>query len=796
MSLDLRLVPVAAGLWASEAALTLTAGRPRGWLLGIAITLIIGVLLAGVAALQTSGTYRRILLIFACALLAGASLAVLRVVPLGAAPISEMAAHHAYVSVEAVITSPPRLKSAAVGIGNPIAAKQWSSSGELVAVTEAGARWSLAVPVRLSGRISDAAAATLIPGAKIRSQAVLREPMPARASAADVSMRGQPTVIAAAPPWQQLAQHVRTSMTQACVGLPTDAAGLLPGLVVGDDSGLAEDVRADMKLVGMSHLTAVSGSNLAIVTGMVLLLARAFRLPRRISVPIAGLALAAFVAVVGPQPSVLRAAVMGAIALIALFTGRPRSGITALAASVVLLLLIDPWLSSSVGFILSVCATAGLLAYAIRSQQDPDFEPEQTRSDRIRSIVRAALGVTLAAQLATAPVVAGLGSGVPIVGIPANLLAAVAVPPATVIGSAAALVASVAPGPGHALAVVAGYPAAWIAYVAQTSADVPGGVIPWPSGILGTLLMAGVLGGMYLGWRYRQRNPDSSPLALVVAAVLAVAAIGLIRPSPATGPWPAANWLAVVCDVGQGDGTVIATTPGHAIVVDVGPEPGPIDRCLQDLGVQAIDLLILTHFHVDHVEGLPGLLARRSVGRVIVSPLKEPVGEVERVTGWLKARGITAETAAAGEEGTIGTIRYQILWPTRIIRREGSDPNNSSVTTVFDIGDVRLLLPGDLEPTAQEGLIGVSGPIGADVVKIPHHGSRNQSPRLISWSGARLAIASAGVNNTYGHPSPQTLDAWRQSGAAVARTDEDGDVAIVNGPDSAVMLVPRKQADP
>jgi competence protein ComEC len=163
------------------------------------------------------------------------------------------------------------------------------------------------------------------------------------------------------------------------------------------------------------------------------------------------------------------------------------------------------------------------------------------------------------------------------------------------------------------------------------------------------------------------------------------------------------------------------------------------------------------------------------------------------VRDWLAARGVVADTAAPGEEGSLGQINYRILWPTRIIRNEGSDPNNASIAVVFTVGGVRILLPGDLESASQEALISGSGPIGADVVKIPHHGSANQSPRLISWSGARLAIVSAGLHNMYGHPAQQTLSAWQRAGAAVARTDQDGDVAIVRNADADVVLIPRKR---
>ena len=148
-----------------------------------------------------------------------------------------------------------------------------------------------------------------------------------------------------------------------------DARGLLPGLVVGDESGLSETLRSDMQSIGLSHLTAVSGANLAIVTGLVLALARLFGVTRRVAVCCAAAALFGFVVVVGPQPSVLRAAAMGVVGLFAIFSARDRAGFTALTMSIVALLMVDPWMSVSMGFALSVAATAGLLLFA-RAQRN------------------------------------------------------------------------------------------------------------------------------------------------------------------------------------------------------------------------------------------------------------------------------------------------------------------------------------------------------------------------------------------------------------------------------------------
>lgn len=802
---DLRLVPIALGLWGSAAAVLLTVGGSESmwWVCVLACLGLSAVVAIFSMTFVKSIPMRRLALLGACGLATGAAMAGFRSASLEVQPLQQMSNQQAYVTFEAVIESPVVAKRVQSPTGAGSDSIRWSARGGLLAVSEAGRRWVMEQPVAMSGSVATPELLrALLPGSVIRGHAVLRRPPPARPLAALVAVRGPPTVLADAPWWQRGAASVRQALRQASSGLSPDPRGLLPGLVVGDEAELPDDLVTDMRLVGMSHLTAVSGANLAIVTGLVLLLARALGLPRWASVGLAAIALLGFIVVVGPQPSVLRAGVMGAIALLGLVTRRPRAGLSVLTASVVLLLLVDPWLAISAGFLLSVSATAGLLAWAARRSEqviaDGGLSPGAAaqRIRRWRALAIDVLGITVAAQLATAPIVAGLGSGVALVGVPANILATPAVPAATVLGLAAALVAVVAPGLGELVAQLAGYPTGWIALVARFAAQVPGGVVAWPTGLVGSLSLAAVMlvaGALALVWR---RRGSSKLVAILAAAVVALGMVFGIKPVLPTSTWPPPDWIAVFCDVGQGDAIVIATGPSHAIVVDVGAEPKPIDACLTELGIDEVELLVLTHFHADHVGGLAGLLRHRDVARVIASPLPEPAGQFRRAIDLLASRGLSAQPARPGESGQAGGVSYRVLWPTRLIVGEGSAPNNSSVSLLVDSGDARLLLTGDTEPSAQEALMAAQAPVEADVVKIPHHGSRNQSPRLISWSGGQLAVASVGAHNTYGHPAAATLDAWRSAGASVARTDQAGDVAVIRDSSGTVALMTRRQTSP
>jgi competence protein ComEC len=244
-----------------------------------------------------------------------------------------------------------------------------------------------------------------------------------------------------------------------------------------------------------------------------------------------------------------------------------------------------------------------------------------------------------------------------------------------------------------------------------------------------------------------------------------------------------------MCDVGQGDAIVLRDSRDSIVVVDVGPEAALIDSCLADLGVSRIDTVLLTHFHADHVRGLTGVLRGRTVRQVLVTSIEDPPEQAASVHRTLSEAGLAAVIAHADEHGSVGSISWRVLWPRRRID-SGSVPNNASVVLLVAVEGVSALLTGDIEPEAQAAIIAAEPILKVDVMKVPHHGSKYQDPRLPAWSGARVALISAGEGNMYGHPAPETMSAWQQIGALVARTDTGGDLAVIGGP--RIGLVARK----
>lgn len=818
---DLRLVPAALAAWVTAAV---ALDVPSGWLTG----LVAGCLVVGCALL--SGRWRRrwlwrgvrglggrgrvpvaavLLCVAAAAVSAGLHGADVR-----RGPVPALARQYATVTAEVEVTADPRLTRprvtgdhaapTAVVIGAEVRRVE-TTDGRAVATrtpvllivdareergtagagrAEAGKGGGTPL-VTSEGDPPKSPWLRLLPSTRVR---VVARVAPASVGgdriAAVLRVRGRagPEVVGEASGAQRFAGRLRAGLREATDGLPADARALLPGLVVGDTSRITPELDEAFKETDLAHTLAVSGSNLTILLalligppGLAQLVERRGLAPRlgvslRTTALLGGGLTLAFVVVCRPDPSVLRAAACGTVALLALATGRRRSLIPALATAVLLLVLYDPWLARSYGFLLSVLATGALLTLAPRWSL-------ALRRCRVPPRWAEALAAAAAAQTLCAPVVAVLSARVSLVAVPCNLLVEFAVAPATVLGCAALATAPLAMPVAEALAWCASWPAGWIAQVARTGAALPGGGVDWPGSWTGAGLLALATVLVLLAGRRLLRHPWWCAALFVLAVV---------QPPPLTRVvtgWPPPDWRLAMCDVGQGDATVLAAGEGTGVVVDAGPDPGLVDGCLRALGITKVPLVVLTHFHADHVAGLPGVLRGRSVGAIETTGLAEPVDQAEFVRRAAAARRIPVTRAAAGEERRTGALAWEVLWPPvgpAATATEG--PNDASVTMLVRSAGLRFLLLGDLEPPAQQELL--RSPAGArlagvDVLKVAHHGSAYQDPELIRRAAPRLALISVGAGNTYGHPAPGTVAALRAGGAVVLRTDRDGALAVV-----------------
>ncbi len=584
--------------------------------------------------------------------------------------------------------------------------------------------------------------------------------------AAGVSSVSSIEVIAAPGFIDLLAHTMRAGLRSALSGVNERGGSLVAGLAIGDESALPSELKDQMRLSGLAHLTAVSGGNVAIVLAMVLLISMlaGIKLFGRVVLSLG--ALGFYVILVQPQPSVVRAATMGAIVVIAFLVGGRTAGPSILSTAIIMLLIFDPSLGISWGFALSVCATGGLVILTPILMEYAQRTPILARTP---PVILAAAMLTIAAQISTLPVLIAMGTPIGLGSVPANILAMPMVPFITIGGLLSSLTSLVSPELAHGLALVSSWPAMWIASIAAFFST-------WPalSGVgvlLALILVAAVLA---VAWYFSQ------PLIAVGAGVVLLSFV-LIQGTHFApwSNWPGDSWSLAMCDVGQGDGLVLRDRSGSVMLFDVGGDAALIDGCLEDLGVTEITAIVLTHYHRDHVGGIAGALRGRNVQRIIATGYLEPKEQFDYVLRNIPA-DIPQLVATAGQRYSLGDMTVQVLWPARYIY-EGSMPNNASVVVLATIEGRGILLTGDIEREAQAEIMREMKSVDVDVVKAPHHGSANLDEGFASWASAEIALISVGKDNDYGHPAPEALNEW--SGAEIFRTDEDGAVALSLSPE-------------
>ncbi len=752
---DLRMVAVASGAWAG--AWLGTSGSAAVW--GAVVLLPV---LVGLVAWRRGSV---LLTAVACVLAVAGGSGALRAEVLATGPVATLAGERAVATAVVEVRGDARVHPAR-GVRPAYA----SLPVVAVGLDGRGRSWRTRTPVLLVATGSAVPVWSGWPvGTRVRIEGRLERADPGDPYGAVLRVRGPGSPVRAPPVSLQLVERVRHGLRASVAHRAPEPRALVPALVLGDTAGLTPGVVEDFRTTGLSHLTAVSGANLTLLLAFCLLLARWAGARGRV-LRVVGLAtVVVFVGLCRTEPSVLRAAAMGLVALAALGAGGRAAGMRHLAVAATGLLLLDPYLARSVGFALSVLASGGIVWWA---------GPWSALLGRwLPRVVAESVAVPLAAHLATLPVVAAISGRVSVSGLLANAVAGPFVGPATVLGFAAAATSLAST---H-LAALLGFGAAWsaqpILWVAHAGAALPGSARDWPASPLALTWLgaASLATGLVLPHVLVRRW-----LVVLLGLVMVVA---LVSPPRRPG-WPPSDWVVVACDVGQGDGLVLRAAPHDAVVVDTGPDPAVLRRCLGELGVRRVPLLVLTHFHDDHTGGLDGVLGARPVGQVWVSPLASPSGEAARVRTEAARLGIAVVTPAVGAAGSVGQVGWQVLGPRAgpaaevAAEDESGRQNDASLVVMVTVAGVRVLLTGDVEPAGQEAIVAAGADLHADVLKVPHHGSSRQDPAFLAATHARLAVASAGVDNDYGHPAPGTVARLRGLGMQVLATNEHGGVAV------------------
>ncbi|HEY3073365.1 MAG TPA: ComEC/Rec2 family competence protein, partial [Candidatus Limnocylindrales bacterium] len=601
--------------------------------------------------------------------------------------------------------------------------------------------------------------------------------------------------------------------------MPEPEAGLATGILIGLRDRVDRDIAASFTSSGVSHVVAISGWNIAIVAASITALVR--RWPRRPRTLLTLAAIGLYALFAGASPSVLRAALMAAVVLAARESGRAGRAAAALGWAGTLLLVLDPAMISDAGFLLSTVATAGLLVWA-----EPIAGWMGARAaGRIPGPLCEILGVSLAAQAATLPLVLVLFGRLSLVAPVANLLVVPLVAPAMAAGLVALgggwLVLLGAPA---AFGAVAGLPA-WVLLSLMVGVVQACAALPFANVTLDPPLNVVAAGGSGLVLalfglkrgqagtraaslrdqavvkpdRARGRPPPRRPEKLAIGALsAAIVALGVVVVRTPDG-----NVHITVMDVGQGDAILIEGNRGGRMLVDGGPDP---DRLLVALDGELppwdrrIDLVVLSHPHEDHVAGLPALLDRYRVGRVVEPGMLGPGPGYRAWAEELALRGVDAGRLASGDSFRLDEIAFSVLWPDpgnvpRAPPDGGTAINNVSIVLLGTYGRERFLLAGDIEEEIDPVLLSRGLP-RVDFLKVAHHGSRTSSTdAFLDAVHPSAAVVSVGARNPYGHPSAATLGRLTGRRARVYRTDRDGSVvATLDGSRLTVRPEGRRRA--
>jgi competence protein ComEC len=577
-------------------------------------------------------------------------------------------------------------------------------------------------------------------------------------------------------------------------GMPPREAALARGFVLGEDDRIDAATTEDFRRSGLSHLLAVSGQNVALLALLAMPLLAALGMPLRTRlIWILGL-IAVYVPLAGAGPTIQRAAIMGGLSVLSTLAGRRPSRFYALLVAAVVLLALDPGIAADVGWQLSFAAVLGILLLAAPLRA---AIVARIGSRGWGRVLADGAAMTIAATLATAPLVAFHFEAISTTTLFANLLVLPAVAPAMWLGMLAAATGQVPGFPVEALNAVNSLLLAYIAQVAAWCGRPSWAYLHVRLGTAGLLvsylaIAAAAIAVLRLSRarqlaRIRRHQAAAGQISVAMrpfaarrrGVVLALGAClvalwlgpGLFAPAGGAALGPPAGLRVSVLDVGQGDAILLQPLGAPALLVDGGPPGEGLAAKLRDAGVTQLGAAIVTHDQSDHAGGIQELLGEMPVGRLLY-------GALDRVTiAQLRTARVPAQRLARGSEVRSGRLRLEVLWPPVELLAAPSrdeDPNRLALVLLARWRHFSMLLAADAEAEATPL---DPGPI--DVLKIAHHGSDDAAlGGLLDRTRPRLAVISVGADNPFGHPTPGTLTTLAEHDVPMLRTDVNGTVVL------------------
>ena len=569
-------------------------------------------------------------------------------------------------------------------------------------------------------------------------------------------------------------------------------AALLNGILLGIETGIPDVLYEDFNLTGTSHIIVISGSNISLIAGLVLLLGTRV-VGRRYAPPLAVAGIILYTVLVGADAAVSRAAVMGLVFVLAIWVGRPGLAINSLFASAIVLTAINPLILRDVGFQLSFMATLGLIVLVPPLEQVTfGFLKHRLRTEHIgltMALLSEMLIITLAAQIITGPLIVYHFGRLSLVSLLSNLLILPAQPPIMIVGGLATLAGMAWTPLGQALGWLVWLPLAWSVWIVENTARWPLASLDlgdFPVGLL-LLTYAAIFAGI---WWLKRPAPVAEPrprfqLPKMGSAVTRLwvggAGLTMLLMWLAVYALPDGRLHVAFLDVGQGDAVLVTLPDGRQLLIDGGPSPTALNwRLGQEMPFwdRTLEMVINTHPDADHLGGLVSLPERFTLAQILVSDAQAGTQLFETWQAELAEAQLSPLVGQAGVQLTLGTnIIATLLNPAPTLA--DAAPNNRSLVLHLQYGDISFLFPGDIEAPVEQALVQAGLP-PATVLKSPHHGSKTSSsePFLVAVD-PQLVVVSVGEDNRFGHPSPEVLERYATYGLPVLRTDQRGTIEFI-----------------
>ncbi len=594
---------------------------------------------------------------------------------------------------------------------------------------------------------------------------------PAGNTSGSLSCRELEMVKGPANPFRRASNFLRRQVLSLCrTSLSPRSGGLLAGIILGDYRCLSEEDAASLKRSGLIHLCSASGLHVGILLLISLWLARRMKLGRNLALVMQMPLLLIYSMAAGMTPPIVRSALLAAAAAIAFFTAREFHVIPAMSFLALASLLAEPELLQSVSFQLTYAAAAACILLATPVGRALGFGG--SKAARLFS-------TSLAAQAGIVPLLLYHFGEFSLMAPLSNLVVIPLIPAVMVLGLGGACVTFI--------------PAATLRYlmwplelllrlilgIAELAASQAWAVIFNPG------LPPGLLWSWYaLLWPVFLRRPRRDPGKVRIAAccLLLLAALFLWRGTPLrAGP----GGLQIdFLDVGQGDGILVRGAAGETVLIDGGPDGRILQEKLRGYGVRALDLVVLTHPHSDHMEALMDVARLWPIGTFVHNG-EVGGGGLVQLLDILSRRNTVVRSARAGETLQLGDLHMSVLSPQALDSEEG---NENSLVLRMEVQGVSLLLAGDIGEEQESELMESGVKLKSDMLKVPHHGgSSPANEKFFQAVQPALAFIQVGKDNSFGHPALSTLQYLRRAGCRVFRTDEHGDI-VVSNPDGSLMV--------